>query len=511
LAAVLLAAGWLMCRDWGLSPFKAKLMRGAFCLFACFGLFAIAAVRDGTGYDYNLYAQWYVDIYGTPYADLFEWNKEKGFTIPVKIMTGITRFWQPMFVCIALVVAVGISVYIWKYSSAPHISFAAFVMSKHFAMSINFMRQYIAAIICTYAVWCIYKKQPLRYLVLILFASTFHVSALLLLPFYFILRIRMNWIVLGLYGAVSVVCYIFANQIIGFVTQYVYIGYAPDSVHVTMGLPIWYTLFAGILFLAVFLIRKRLIAKNSFNSVLIGLMFFSFFFELMGSRISVLSRFMILFEIAPVLLLIPVAFTEYVALITDFFRKRSRQFDAPAVSHKHMTAEDIRTGMPLGKGKTLLLKYGVAVIFLLFGFGFHSMSMYYNGNGEVPYVTVYDTEAEKAREKAEKSDNPPQTTTTATTTAETAETNGIIEETPDNPFFPSDTTEFIPEDDDANESDDIAVMAEIDTDDNFDTGDFDPDIYENGGAEGAEDAEDAVNVEGAENGEGAANDGEDGS
>jgi hypothetical protein len=479
LAAALLAAGWLMCRDWGLSPFKAKLMRGIFCLVAGFGLFAIAAVREGTGYDYNLYAQWYVDIHKTPYADLFEWDKEKGFTIPVKIIAGITRFWQPMFICIAFVVAAGIAVYIWKYSSAPHISFAAFVMTKHFAMSMNFMRQYIAAIICAYAVWCIYKKQPLRYVVLILFASAFHVSALLLLPFYFILRIRMNWIVLGLYGAVSVACYIFADRIIGFVTQYVYIGYTPDSVHITMGLPIWYTVFAGVLFLAVFLIRKRLIEKNRFNSVLIGLMFFSFFFELMGSRISVLSRFMILFEIAPVLILIPAAFTEYVSLITDFARRRkkTKPLDMPTAKPLETPAQDLTAKtpdtppeQPLGKGKAFLLKYAVVMAFLLFGCGFHTVTMIYNGNGEIPYVTIYHGEDESsAPDEAET-----ETVTAVTTAAQTASTTAPETSTAAEVTYPPETTTPpIPEDIEADE--DLNVMAEIQYGSSFNSDTFDPD------------------------------------
>lgn len=54
------------------------------------------------------------------------------------------------------------------------------------------MRQSIACCVFINAIPYAYEKRPFKYLIMILFASTWHLSALILLPFYFIFRIKLR-------------------------------------------------------------------------------------------------------------------------------------------------------------------------------------------------------------------------------------------------------------------------------------------------------------------------------
>lgn len=67
---------------------------------------------------------------------------------------------------------------------------------------------------------------------IILVASTFHKSALILIPFFFINLIPLNKWVLAVYSAVTSLIYFNTDKIMGLVTQYWYKGYHMESVHV---------------------------------------------------------------------------------------------------------------------------------------------------------------------------------------------------------------------------------------------------------------------------------------
>lgn len=86
--------------------------------------------------------------------------------------------------------------YINKYSSdLPFSFFLYFVLT--YMTSMNGIRQSMAAIVLTLALPWIMEKKPIRYMALVLLMSTFHKSALIMIPLYFVLSgKRLN---LGVY------------------------------------------------------------------------------------------------------------------------------------------------------------------------------------------------------------------------------------------------------------------------------------------------------------------------
>lgn len=298
LFAALVAAGIILCRS----------TKGEFAYLLSAGLafFIISAIRRFVGVDYNAYATIYFDLNFFSIEELTTNRLEKGFIIPLKIFSELFTDVQAIFIAVAFVIAAGVVIYIYKYSSIKWVSCAAFLVFGLYFNSMNFLRQILAAVVVAYAIRYIYSKQLLRFVVLVLFASCFHLSALIALPFFFILQIKLNYITLSLYCAVTALIYINSNALMELVTRYFYSSYDPKtSVEMSNGLTWTYTAFFAVVFVLAFVFRKRLEKRNPFNSVLISCMFFTVFFELIGTKHAIISRLAAFFMIAPLLLLTP--------------------------------------------------------------------------------------------------------------------------------------------------------------------------------------------------------------
>ena len=275
-----------------------------YCSLAGVGLFIISAVRYAVGYDYYLYANWYNSLRTASFEEIAFMRHEKGFLFSLKVLSGAGFEYQAMFVIIAFVAAAGVMLLIYKYSRAPWVSVSAFIFIGLYFISMNFMRQFIAALIISFALRYVTEKRFFRFAGYILFASVFHFSALLLLPFWFVLKIKFNNIILLLMLAGSMIVYIFVTPLMTFVTDYVYTYYDPvTNVEASTGLSPVYTIAFALFFGLAFLLRNMLVRRNKYANVLICSMYFAVFFSFLGTAHAILSRLALLFIIAPVLIL----------------------------------------------------------------------------------------------------------------------------------------------------------------------------------------------------------------
>ena len=121
--------------------------------------------------------------------------------------------------------ALSVMLYIFFNAEKPWLSVFCFMTFGLFFNSMNFMRQMIAACILLLAMRFIRKKQLLPYLIVVVFASTFHISALLMIPFYFILRLKLTGRLLIVYSFVTVLLFAFSKTILDCFNNYIYKDY----------------------------------------------------------------------------------------------------------------------------------------------------------------------------------------------------------------------------------------------------------------------------------------------
>ncbi len=357
LPIVLLIPGIFLCREK-----TGKAGKAVYSAFFGIVIFLLMAFRSFVGTDYLSYAQLYNYFNFSEMTDVAGLAHEKGFVVPLKILCDIFDNYHALFAVTAFIIAAACAVYIYKFSSNPCISALAFVCFGMLFYSMNFIRQVMAGIIVMYALEFIREKSFLRYLVAVLLASCFHWSALVMIPFYFILQIKLEPLILAAYAAVAAMLVVFAPDIIDFGLKTFYTKYLTDyTPDLGSGISPAYLLCYGAVFAVAFAFRKRLYEKNTMNSVYLSCFFFIVMFELLGAGYAMLSRFGLLFVMPA-----------FMGLAPDLIS-----------SAEEACAEKLA-------GKPRLAKVCVYGAFALIAIGFYLWLILTNSNGAVPYRTVFE-------------------------------------------------------------------------------------------------------------------------
>ncbi|MCR6110902.1 EpsG family protein [Bacillus sp. A301a_S52] len=159
----------------------------AFLALAC--LVAVSGLRSNIGDTY-----FYRHAFET---NDFTWEiikegKDQGFGVLQMLLKNVTDDGQVLifimsFFTLTLIVGV-----LYKYSRVFELSLYVFIASGMFLVSMNGMRQYLAAAIIFAGTKFLLEGNFFKYAALVLLASTFHQSAIILLPVYFVVR-REAW------------------------------------------------------------------------------------------------------------------------------------------------------------------------------------------------------------------------------------------------------------------------------------------------------------------------------
>ncbi len=341
-----------------------------YCVCMALVFIFISATRFQVGYDYNLYGGTYFNMKYYDITDIAGLRMEKGFLMPLYVLNLAFEDYRTVFIFTSLIIYSAVFFMICRESSNPWISVAAYLCFGLFFNSLCFLRQTIAALMVAYATKYVGEKRPLRFAALVIAASVFHWSALVMLVMYLFLRIKPGKIYLAVVSVGTVLFCIFSKTLMYWFIDnfYMYRGYDPESnAEAVNGLPLRYTIMFGILFAVAFAFRRRLTEKNPNNSVYINCLMFTTVFEAMGVRHGILSRFALLVYIPPILFLIP----DLVQVIREYIGEK-------------LSSEKRRR----------IVSVCVSAAGFAFAFESYIMLMLSNYNGTVPYVSQLDRPGE---------------------------------------------------------------------------------------------------------------------
>ena len=360
-----------------------KAGRIIFCIAAAIMFTLVAAARFKVGYDYNLYGGLYFNMKYLELPDISMLRQEKGFLIPFYILNLANEEYYYAFIFTSLAFYPALFFFIYKNSSHPWISAAAFLCFGVFFNSLCFLRQFLAAILMLYAVKFITRKNTLRFMAFSLIASAFHWSALIWLLLYFLVKIRPSYLYLGIAAICTIIFCIFSKKLMFWFIKHfeMYGGYNPETnVEAANGLSPMYSIMFGVLFILSFIFRKRLTEKNPCNAVYINCLMYTTIFEIMGTRHAILSRFALLTYLPPVLYMLPDLFDS----IREFINEKSE-----------------------GKNFKKPLLATTAIFSAMFSVSCYILLIHGNYNGVNPYVSQFH----KTEEIFVEYTDPPQTTT----------------------------------------------------------------------------------------------------
>ncbi len=195
-----------------------------FCVVVCAEMILFAGFRALTiGADTSTYLNALTYYKSLPQGEIlsaklvYPFDFEIGYFFLTKLCAYL-NFSSTMFLLlIATMTYVPLITFVYKYSKNPLISVLVYFAFGLFAYSVGLFRQMIALSICLCAVPYIRKRKLIQYLLLCAFASLFHLSALIMIPFYFLnyLDLRKNKTKFYILVIVlEILCFIFARSII---------------------------------------------------------------------------------------------------------------------------------------------------------------------------------------------------------------------------------------------------------------------------------------------------------
>ena len=131
-------------------------------------------------------------MYGYEIND-FSWsyifsNKDFGFSILQKILKSISQDPQILIFTTAVISNILVVVILYQYSRLIELSLYVYITGGLYLVSMNGIRQFLAASILFAATRYIINGNWKKYMLVVLFAATLHQSALILIPIYFFVR-----------------------------------------------------------------------------------------------------------------------------------------------------------------------------------------------------------------------------------------------------------------------------------------------------------------------------------
>lgn len=148
-------------------------------------LVLVSGLRNNVGDTY---------YYMHSYRDFdFNWNNidfggDFGFYILQMLLQQISKDPQILLLTVALITNILIGMTLYHYSRMLEISLYVYITIGYFLVSMNGMRQYLAASIIFAATTFLINGDWKKYFAVVLIAATMHQTALILIPIYFIVR-----------------------------------------------------------------------------------------------------------------------------------------------------------------------------------------------------------------------------------------------------------------------------------------------------------------------------------
>ena len=191
-------------------------------------------LRYGIGVDY-----FYTYVPTFQLAANGTFTLERGFRAVMYLVLLFTENPVGLFMTCAVLITGFMGRAVWKNSAIPWVSILLFAADRHFFISMNIMRQYMALAVALCAIRYVREKCLWKYAIVILIASLFHKSILMFLPLGLLMYIPVSPVV-GC-GIIAVL-YLLHDQIAKL--AYWVIGFTPYAHYYNSGEWVCYWLYS---------------------------------------------------------------------------------------------------------------------------------------------------------------------------------------------------------------------------------------------------------------------------
>lgn len=169
----------------GIFENNSKNYNRLFILLALVSLIIVSGFRYKVGTDYEQYAEIYTVF--APDAVISE-SEDPGFMALCKYLNNFSPDPQLMFLVASIIINVCIVLALKKYSTKFELSMFLYITTYTYYSTMNGLRQWIAGAITFIGFKFLQEKDFVKYLMIVILASTIHASAIVMIPIYFIVN-----------------------------------------------------------------------------------------------------------------------------------------------------------------------------------------------------------------------------------------------------------------------------------------------------------------------------------
>lgn len=277
-----------------------KILAGMFLLLAFLSMFFISGFRYGVGTDYFNYEYIFKNISLNNISAEFSYDFLSIF---------IKKFFsnaQIIFLVTSFIILMLFFISIPKYSKRYELSIFLFITMYHFYYSMNIVRQYIAISIVLYGIRYIFSENFKKYLFCVIFASTFHSSAIIAIIIYFLRKkfLLDNHITTIIIFLFALLVYNNVENVFYYVSILIpkYKIYTQNSINIEEGSYLNVIVY-GILLFIMYLYKNKIIQRDKENILYMNMLVVTFILSIVDFKTVLFGRVLLYFSIYCILII----------------------------------------------------------------------------------------------------------------------------------------------------------------------------------------------------------------
>lgn len=260
-----------------------------FASISFFMLLIISGFRGDFTSDYKSYSDLFSYVNTFSFREIFEMNffMEKGYIMLNKIIGIFSENSIYLMVTISFIILILFFREFRRESSYVWFSVLLFINIGSYYTSFNITRQILATAIVFAGSKFLYERKFIKYLIIVVIAALFHKTALIMIPFYFILQNKFRGKTIFFVFLALLILTIYIDRFMDLIQRYFYIGYTYGIV----GRNITNVVVPLAIFIFVLFYLNLVDLNKNRNNILVNAVLFYVFFSILGLRVQILQRF----------------------------------------------------------------------------------------------------------------------------------------------------------------------------------------------------------------------------
>ncbi|WP_290033375.1 EpsG family protein [Ligilactobacillus cholophilus] len=296
---------WLIAFILGASPLQKqyKKIYLTLCLFFIWILIAFRSYfigNDTLTYvgSFSALANTSLSTYGNNFFSiLFSKNRfEYGYVVLNKIIYFFSKNPRWLLIVSATIIVILLGYILYKYCEDSSLALIIFVTMGFMSGSMSQIRQYIAWAICIFSIKYIIKNNFVKYLITIIIAMLFHISAVIFFPLYWISKLKFNFLKCFSFSIIVMPIFIYFTQFSNLVGSIIssYDNYdgqiANNGTTGYLSITINLITFILLLLLAVYLYKNQNILNNQIINLSLWMLFCGCLVMILSYKFSQFTR-----------------------------------------------------------------------------------------------------------------------------------------------------------------------------------------------------------------------------